>query len=131
MEAQHRDAPFIDYIGIDLAVAIGIGNHLATAGKSDVRPVVVAALLLQRRPIALVFFADAGELAYTRHVPAAAELDVITAQKVILAIELPPRHIQVHATRTVMVVPGEHFQLREISACVAAYGISQIAADHS
>src|SRR5271168_2590409 len=42
MEAQYRDAPFVAYLRIDLAVAIGIWNHLSTARKSDVRAVVAA-----------------------------------------------------------------------------------------
>src|ERR1700684_3500323 len=109
MEPQHRDAPFVAYLRIDLAVAIWIRNHLPTARKSNERAVVGATLLLQRRTITLVFFADAGELAYARHVPASAELDVITAQEVILAVVFPPWHIQVHATRAVMVVRGEVF----------------------
>src|ERR1700722_17939711 len=54
MEAQNRNAPFVAHLWIDLAVAIGIRNHLPTAGKSDVGAIVAATFLLQRRTVTFV-----------------------------------------------------------------------------
>src|SRR5581483_3222019 len=33
MEAQHRNAPLVDNIGINLAIAVFVRNHLSAAGE--------------------------------------------------------------------------------------------------
>ena len=38
VEFQHRDAPVVDHVGIDLAVALIVGDHLAAAREADDEP---------------------------------------------------------------------------------------------
>src|ERR1051326_555015 len=35
VEAQDRNAPLVHNVGIDFAIGVGIGNHLAATGKSN------------------------------------------------------------------------------------------------
>ena len=100
METQHRDAPLIHRARIDLAVRIGVGNHLAAAGESHPGAVLSADLGFQRRAVA--FSLRAVEAADLRHVESAADLDVITAREILLlVVEQPPRHVDVHAADAV------------------------------
>ncbi len=48
------------------------------------------------------------------------------AKKVILAVELPPRHVQVHAAGTMRIVGWHLLQLRKISARGTADGVGEI-----
>ena len=50
VEAQHRNAPLIDHVRIDLAVAVLVGNHLAAAGEVNVGAVDLAEVALQFLP---------------------------------------------------------------------------------
>src|SRR5215470_17076986 len=114
VESQHWDTPLVSRIGINLAVAVGIGNHLAAAGKTDYSTVFAAAGLLESKAVALVAFASAIEHPNSRHVAAAAEFDVIATQKIVLAVELPPGDVHVHAAHAVMIVRRHLFKLRKV-----------------
>ena len=115
VEAQDRNAPLIDRVRIDIAVTVLVGNHLATAFEADKCSVHAAALLFQTRAVAFELIAYTVKLAHTWHRPAPIDFYVISAQKIILAIELPPRNINMHAADSVMIVRRNFFQLREIS----------------
>src|ERR1700730_8267173 len=86
VEAQHRDAPLIDDVGIEIAIAVLIRNHLASTAKSDVSAIAAAAALLEGRSEAFEFFADCVELAPPGHAAAAIEFNVVPAEKFILAV---------------------------------------------
>src|SRR5438045_5470888 len=53
MKPQHRDSPFIHRGWINFAVAVLVGDHLATACEADVCAVRFAASLLESRTVAL------------------------------------------------------------------------------
>ena len=106
---------------VDAAIEIGDDELAAAISlREAIYRVVVARLKGHQLPVA-----DA------RHAASTAEFGVIATQEVVFAIELPPRKIQVHATNAVVIVRGHFFQLREISASVAADGIHQVFANHA
>src|SRR5439155_20886533 len=111
VEAQDRNAPLIDRVGIDIAVTVLVGNHLATAFEADKSSVHAAALLLQARAVTLELVAYAVKLADTRHRTAAIDFYVISAQKIIFAIELPPWNVNMHPANSVMIVRWNLLQL--------------------
>src|SRR5205085_6849140 len=86
-----------------------IGNHLATAFESDERPIDAAALLLQAHAVAFMFFAGVIEIADARHPASAVDFDVVSAQKFVLAVELPPRNVHVHSADAIVIV-GWHLR---------------------
>src|SRR5439155_5179678 len=47
MEAEDRDAPAIHRAGVDLAVAVVVGNHLPPPREPDVGAVVAAVVVLE------------------------------------------------------------------------------------
>src|SRR6266850_2908666 len=96
METQHGNAPLVD----------DIGNDLATAGETDGGAVMLASALLQLGAIAFLLATQSIEHADAGHVESAAELDVVAARKIVLAVELPPRHVHVHSADAVVVVRG-------------------------
>ena len=112
VETQHGDAPLVDSGRIDFAVAIFVGNHFTATGESNERAVLLLALLLQRRAVAFELVAQVIEVADARHVASAAKLDVIAAQELVLAIELPPRQVHMHAANAVVIVRRHFFELR-------------------
>ena len=131
MEAQHGNAPLVHGVGIDIAVAVLVGNHFAASGETDVGAVPAAAVLFERRAVSFMLFAGILELAHARHAPAAAKLDVVSAQKIILAVVSPPRHVQVHAAHAVMIVRRHFLQSRKISAGGTADRVRQVTADRA
>ena len=52
MEAQHGNAPLIDGIGIDFAVAVLVRDHFAAARKVDIATVDFSQILLQFHAVA-------------------------------------------------------------------------------
>ena len=115
MKPQHRNSPLIDRVRIDLAEAVFVRNHFAASGKADVGSIHAAGILSS---------AQTPYPSYSSHTPSNyptpafrvhPEFNVISAQEIILAIELPPRHIHVHPTDAVVIVRRHFFQLREIS----------------
>src|ERR1700733_13298162 len=111
VKAQHGNAPLVYGIGIDIAVAVFVGNHFAASAEADGRAVHAAAFLLEGGAVSLEFFAHMVKLPDPGHAKPAAEFDVVAAQKVILAVELPPRHVHVHAAYAIVIVAGHFFQL--------------------
>src|SRR5262245_50637711 len=92
-----------------------VRNHLAAAVEVDERAVIAAHVVPE-----LVSVAAGGEPldaragAETRHLPAAAELDVIAARETELAGELflvePPGRVHVSAARAILVVRRQIFE---------------------
>src|SRR5205814_10584911 len=103
METQHGNAPLINRVWIEIAIAIFVGNHFPAARKSDIGAVHASATLFQWRSVPLVFFANIIELTHHRHAPDASKLYVIAAQKVVLAVELPPWHVQMHPANPIVI----------------------------
>ena len=104
VKAQHRNAPLVDCVGIDIAVTVLVGNHLATAFEADKSSVHTAALLLQIEAVPLELIAHAVKLADTWHGPSAVDFYVVSTQKIIFAIEFPPWNINMHSADAVMIV---------------------------
>ena len=52
VEAQHRDAPLVLHLGIELAVGVLVRDHLAAAGELDERAVVAARVFLELAAVA-------------------------------------------------------------------------------
>src|SRR5215472_17378281 len=82
MEPQHRDAPLVDRAGVNLAVRMCVGNHLAAAGKADPGAVLFADSGFQRCAIPILPM----ETAYLRHIETAADLDMVPARKILLLV---------------------------------------------
>ena len=81
VEPQHRDAPAILHLRIDLAEGLLVRDHLAAARQADRRAVLVADRLLHREAVAFGAVDDAGERADARHAVAAADFDVVAARE--------------------------------------------------
>ena len=80
VEAQHRNAPFVHYVGIDLAVAVLIRDHLAASGEVNVGAVNLAQVALQFHTVTAAQNAlGAAEHAGPRHAAPAPDFDVISA----------------------------------------------------
>src|ERR1700675_318558 len=94
MEAQNGDAPLVDNVGIDFAVSVRIGNHLAASRETDGGAVHLASAGFKRDSVTLFVMTKLMEHSDAGHVAAAVQFDVIAARKIIFAIELPPRNIQ-------------------------------------
>src|SRR5690606_8168135 len=115
VEAQHGNAPSVDDVRIDLAVALLARDHLAAAGKADHRAVVAPVVVLElpapaaARRVAL----DTVQYAVARHVEAATDLDVIAAREVERAVVEPPWHVDVAAAGAVLVVRRSLHHLRD------------------
>src|SRR5437870_5610038 len=90
-----------------------VGNHFTAASEANVIAIRCAASLLQTRAVAFGVFAKGMKVADAGHAPSAAKFNVITAQEIILAIKLPPRHVHVHATNSIVVVRWHFCKLRE------------------
>src|ERR1019366_7069354 len=131
VKAQNRDAPLIHDIGVKLAETVFVGDHLAASVESDGCAVHAPALLLQRGPISFGSFTDIVKVADHGHLAAAAKFNVIAAQEVILAVELPPGHVKMHASGAVMIVGRNFFHLRKVAGAIAAHRIGQVTADGS
>src|SRR6516164_7380694 len=97
VKAEYRDSPLIDGCWIDLAIAILVGDHLAAAGESDIRAVLLLALALQGDPVTFNLVAEIVVISHAGHAAPATEFGVIAAQKIILAVKLPPRQVHVHS----------------------------------
>src|SRR5579872_1091861 len=82
VESQHRDTPFIDYIGIDFGIGVFVRNHLATARQPDSRPEVPINGVLQIFAVAFVVLTGAGGSAHLRHAESTADFYVITAREI-------------------------------------------------
>src|SRR5918993_30742 len=96
VEAQDRYPPAIDGRGIDFAVAVLVGDHLAAAGQTDGAAVIGADGRFHLEPVAFGARERAVERAHRRHPVPAADLDVIPARKIEpLVVPVPPRHVQV------------------------------------
>src|SRR5580704_5624106 len=120
MKTENGDAPSIDDIRIDFAVAIRVGNHFAASREADVTAVDFARALLKLHTVTFFLLVHAAKHADSGHIAAAAKFDVIAAGKIILAIKLPPGHVQVHAAGAVVIVRGSFLELREIAIATAA-----------
>src|SRR5262249_5185488 len=132
MEAQHGNAVLIDRLRADLAVALLVRDHLAAAGESDARAVALADRVLERLAITFVLAAGAVEGADLRDAQSAADLDVIAARELlVLFVELPPGHVDVHAADAVGVVARQALERGDVPAQSVANGVSEIAADLS
>ena len=132
VEAEHGDAPPVHDGGIDLAIAVAVGQHLPAArepqGRSPEAPVVVLQLLAVAAAVELV---DAAHEAVAGHVAAAPGLEVIAAGEVELPTVEPPRHVDVHAARPVLVERRQAFELRYVALHAGAGGVGEVAADRA
>src|SRR5437763_13455093 len=126
VKPQYRNSPFINGIRINLAIALLVRDHFAPACEANVGSVGCAATLLQARTIAFVKFAKRMKLAYPGQCPATAKFDVITTQKFILAIELPPWHVHVHAANAVVVVRRHFGELRRNTSAATADAVGEV-----
>src|SRR5437879_1358178 len=129
--AQHPDPRLGHARRLDRAVAVVVGNHLATAGESDVSAIFLLAVTLERESVAFKLIAEFVIISDARQAAASPELSVVATQKIILAIELPPRQVHVHSAHAVVIVSGHALELGEVSPCVAADRIHQVAADRT
>src|SRR5262249_53329525 len=98
VEAQHGDAPLIDDVGVDLAVAVFVGYHFAAAGEVDVGAVDLAKVEFEILAVtAAEEVVGSTKDARAGHAASTADFDVIAARErelagLLLLIE-PPRHI--------------------------------------
>src|ERR1019366_9199725 len=82
VETQHGDAPLVHRVGIEIAVAIGIGDHSAAPGEADLCAVHFAQVPLQLYAITAAQDAlGTAEVVRARQSAPAAELDVISARE--------------------------------------------------
>src|SRR5438093_958070 len=127
MEPQDGDPPLVHHVGVDLAVAVVVGDHLAAAREADEGAVHLAVLLLEVRSIAAAHDAvGAGEDAGAGHSAPAPHLDVIPAWERHLLLVVPPRHVEVHPADAVLVVGGPFHEGREEPPHADAHGVHQI-----
>ena len=135
VEAQHRDAPLVDHVRIDLAVAVLARHLLAAAGEVDERAVVAAVLVLEVGAVAaaaaLRVVLDAAAEAVAGHAEAAAELDVVAAREAERLVVAPPRDVEVHAADAVGVVARRVHQRRDEAADAEPGRVGQVLADHA
>ena len=54
---KHGNAPLVHSVGIDIAVAMLVGDHFAASGETDVGAVPAAAVLFERRAVSFMLFA--------------------------------------------------------------------------
>ena len=102
-EAQHWDAPLVDDAGVDLAVALLVGDHFAQARERDVEPYNLRKSRFKSLPVsaavpALIPCDHAGG----GHLAAAAELDGVAAREGHLPLSSHPA-CHVHAAAAVVV----------------------------
>src|SRR4051812_8860561 len=131
METQNGNSPLVHHGGINLAVAVFVGDHLPTSSKADAGAISAPALLLQGGTVSFKVIANIVKVGHARHIATAAKLDVVAAKVVVLAVELPPRNVHVHSAHTIVVVRRNFLQLREISRAGAANRVCQVATDHA
>src|SRR5262249_27253522 len=117
VEAPDGDAPLVHDRRGDVAVAVVVRDHLAAAREADGRAAAAAVVVLQRLAVAAAVPAvDLAHDAVARHAAAAPDLDVVAAGEVELAVVEPPRHVQMEATRAVLVVGRDAEHRRDEAA---------------
>ena len=121
----------IDGDGINIAIALRVGNHFASAFKANVCPVHAAASVLESKTIALEFSAYIIEFAHSGHAAATVHLDVVSPQEIVLAIEFPPRNIHVHPADAIVVMRRNFFKLGEIAATRGSHAVGEIPANRA
>src|SRR3989442_5213582 len=91
METENGNAPAVHHLGIDLAVAVLVGDHLAATREPDVGAVVAAIICFELFPVAAAtgVILDAAHEAEFRHTGPAPDLDVIAAREVELLVVEP------------------------------------------
>ena len=83
--------------------------------------------LLQGKTITFVAFRNTLELPNLRHAAAAAEFNVISAEEIILTVELPPWDVHVRSSRAIVIVRRNFLQLRKIAEASRYDAVRQIA----
>ena len=132
MEAEDGNAELIDLIRVDLAVGLLVGNHVAAAREADMRAILPADFVLERLSVTFMSLRDAVIAADLRHAEAAADLDVIAAREIlVLLVEFPPGHINVHAADAVAVVARHAFERRNVPREAVAHRVGEVAPDLS
>src|SRR5208283_5740610 len=129
VKTQHRNAPLVHEIGIDFAVSVGIGNHFAASGKPNGSAVTLAAGALQIEAVALDLVAQIVEHSGTGEFASTANLNVVAAWKIILAVVLPPGNVHVHAADAIVIVRRDFGHFRNVAPAVASDGVCEVAAD--
>src|SRR5205814_1944949 len=82
VEAQHGNAPLIDDVGVEIAVAVLVGDHFAAAGEVDAGAVDLADIALQVLAVAAAEErVRSAEDAGAGHAASAADLDMIAARE--------------------------------------------------
>src|SRR4029079_19712586 len=109
-----------------------VRNHLTAAVKADRRavefPIIGFELLAvaAARPVAALNpAAESG----ARHAGAPVDLDVISPGKVEFLVVQPPRHVDVHAAYTVVIVRNGVLEGRNMAGDAGAGRVSEILAD--
>src|SRR5574341_2173168 len=99
MEAQHRNAPLVHGVGIDLAVAALVGHLLAPPAEAHRGAVVAAVVVLELLAVAAAWREplDPSQHAVARQAAPTPDLDVIAAGEVELLVVHPPRHVEMRA----------------------------------
>jgi hypothetical protein len=129
MKAQHGDAPLVDDVRINLAVAQLVRDHLAATFHADEASVFLAAGLLERAAVTLNLLQHSVEHPDTRHVASAVDLDMVAAEEFVCPVVFPPRGINVNRPGAVMVMGRKLGKLRKISDHAARGCLHQVAAD--
>src|SRR5579863_656623 len=131
VKAEDRNAPLVDYVRIDFAIAVFVGNHLATTRETDVGAIFFPAFLFEGDTVAFIVVAQVVPVAHAGHAAPAAELGVVPAQDFVLAVKLPPGQVHVRSANALVVVRRHFFEVGKITSAVAADGVDQVAADNS
>ena len=108
-----------------------VGNHFAAASEANVSAIRRAASLLQTTAVAFGVFAKGMKVAHDGHAPSAAKFNVIAAQEIVLPVELPPRHVHVHATNSIVVVSWHFCKLRKNASAGTADAVGEISPNNS
>src|SRR6516225_6032846 len=113
-------------MGIYFTVSFFIRDHLPATPEPDNRAVIRQAFLLEPWPITFKLPAHAVELPEMRHPTTACKFDVISPLECILAVEFPPRHVEVHSPYPIVIMGWHFLELGEIAGAARSDGIRQV-----
>src|SRR5258706_4198306 len=130
VETKDRDAPAVHHVGIQLAVAVLVGDHLAPGREADEGAVEPAVVVLQGLAVAsAVDLVDGTHEPVARHVPPAPALEVVAARGVQLPVVEPPGHVHVHAPDAVFIEGRQALEARDLAGDAGARAVREVAAD--
>lgn len=129
VESENGDAPLVETVGIDFAVAVFVGNHFTAISGTEGGTIVAAGTAHE---ILAIGGGGCGiedaECAHAGHLAGVAKLDVVSAREVEFVVfpVIPPWSVDMVAARAVFVVGGEAFESGNVGTEVAAYGIDEV-----